>query len=64
MRVGSRWYSTSKKMTAMGAQSVEIAEFIQEHMTWTHPRVTINKNFDRPRERLKELIEAVGTSKS
>jgi hypothetical protein len=44
----------------MGAQSGELTEFIQEHMTWIHPRATINVSFER--ERLKELIEAVGTS--
>ena len=60
VRVGSRWYSPSKKLTAMGAQSGELTEFIQEHMTWTHPRATTNESFER--ERLKELIEAVGTS--
>jgi exonuclease III len=60
VRVGSRWYSPSKKLTAMGAQSGELTEFIQEHLTWTHPRATKNERLER--DRLKELIEAVGTS--
>ena len=61
VRESSRWYSPHKTQEALGAQCGEFAAFIQEHMTWIHPRETRTENLDR--KGLQKIVEAVGASK-